>query len=719
MVKFRQALNSRDREAIFAGRSFMAAQAATLINWLGFLTGAALYAMLLLMSLGGARGGALVRPLAGGAGDDRADRLPLVTALLGLTWNVGSLIGFGLRSHAPGGLALALLDAAAFTALGFLPAVVVHSLVRMRQAEPAETAARGGISRLLTGGAYLLSAAAGALHFQEALVDRAAPAHWALHLLALGFCALIAALLLLLPRGGGWRRVIWVAALAWFAVSAQHLSHHGGEGYSWWIEGVGHHASLPFAFVILYQDYRFALADLFLKRALVLLLFIACAFGVYSLALLPLFAARSEAGAGGGQADLMIVGVLLLTWVAAALLYQPLRRAVGRFVDRALLRRADYEVLRAEVAEVIARQETAERLLDELSERVAAALTAREVHWAEAESPAAPSHHALCAVQPGPLLALPGRTKSSHARQRAVASVLIPTVDAPRYQLLVGELSGGRRLLSDDAAFLEFVAMAAARRVDALRVTHERCRRDLREQEIRKLATEAELRALRAQLNPHFLFNALTTVGWLIQSSPARALDTLMRLTSLLRGVLSRAGGEFVTLGEEVDLIEAYLEIERARFEERLRVLIDVPEELRGLRVPALLVQPLVENAVKHGISPQRAGGEVVVVARLAKPDGARPGPPGADDTLELRVRDTGAGAGAAEMRRGRRHGFGLLSVEERLRHHFGAAATFTVRSAPRQGTTAQMSFPVSLPHAARAEAGSDKRGSALTAARG
>ncbi len=92
-----------------------------------------------------------------------------------------------------------------------------------------------------------------------------------------------------------------------------------------------------------------------------------------------------------------------------------------------------------------------------------------------------------------------------------------------------------------------------------------------REQEMTKLATEAELRALRAQINPHFLFNALTTIGYLIQTAPPRALETLMRLTSLLRGVL-RSEGEFTTLGRELDLVEAYLDIERARFEQRLRV---------------------------------------------------------------------------------------------------------------------------------------------------
>src|SRR5205085_7326801 len=101
-------------------------------------------------------------------------------------------------------------------------------------------------------------------------------------------------------------------------------------------------------------------------------------------------------------------------------------------------------------------------------------------------------------------------------------------------------------------------------------------------------------------------FNALTTLGYLIQTAPDRALETLLRLTALLRGVLRRSEGEFATLGEEIDLIESYLEIEQARFEERLRVMIDVPPALRGIRLPALLIQPLVENAIKHGISPRR-----------------------------------------------------------------------------------------------------------------
>jgi two-component system LytT family sensor kinase len=190
----------------------------------------------------------------------------------------------------------------------------------------------------------------------------------------------------------------------------------------------------------------------------------------------------------------------------------------------------------------------------------------------------------------------------------------------------------------------------------------------------------------------------LTTVGYLIQTAPDRALDTLMQLTSLLRGVLRHSDGEFSMLGEEIELIESYLEIERARFEDRLRVIVDVPSSLRALRIPALLIQPLVENAIKHGITPQRTGGEVVILARLASRTayGMVSGhAPFADDTLQIWVRDTGAGASEIELAHGRKRGVGLANIEQRIRRHFGEAATFSIRSAPGVGTTVELSLPI------------------------
>jgi LytS/YehU family sensor histidine kinase len=263
---------------------------------------------------------------------------------------------------------------------------------------------------------------------------------------------------------------------------------------------------------------------------------------------------------------------------------------------------------------------------------------------------------------------------------------VVPTAEEPRYALVISELTGGRRLLSDDVATLETVGLLVARRIDALRITHERYDRELREQEIENLATEAELRALRAQINPHFLFNALTTIGYLIQTAPDRALDTLMRLTALLRGVL-RSEGEFTTLGRELDIVESYLDIERARFEDRLRVRIDVPQALKKIRVPPLLLQPLVENAVKHGIAPVKDGGEVVVSARLQSTDRG-------ETRLVLTVRDTGAGTTPINLERRQRGGVGLRNVERRLACQYGAASSLTVRTAPGDGTTVTIFLP-------------------------
>jgi LytS/YehU family sensor histidine kinase len=269
----------------------------------------------------------------------------------------------------------------------------------------------------------------------------------------------------------------------------------------------------------------------------------------------------------------------------------------------------------------------------------------------------------------------------------AAAVVIVPATEPPRHVITIAALTGGRRLLSDDLVMLEAIAVVVARRIDAIRITEERYDREMREQEMSRLATEAELRALRAQINPHFLFNALTTIGHLIQTAPPRALDTLMRLTALLRGVL-RSEGEYTTLGRELEIIESYLDIERARFEHRLLVLIDVPARLRTIRVPSLVLQPVVENAVKHGIAPHRLGGQVTVRATL---EGVHP----EARQLALVVHDTGAGTTEAALQRGRKAGVGLRNIERRLACQYGDSAWMSIRTTPGEGTTVEIRLPV------------------------
>jgi two-component sensor histidine kinase len=616
----------------------------------------------------------------------------LATACLGLLWNVGAFVTFVLESLGGKGV-YPLLSAASLTALGFLPAVVVHLVL--------QSSGSNGLNKLslaISRSAYLLSAIAGGLHFYGAIRDGQAPSLWALRALTFGYIAILAVLIVAARRQPGWKKAVWASALAVFAVSALHLAHHHGDNAdSWFRELTGHHASLPLAMAILYEDYRFAFADIFLKRALALLGLVVLTLGIYMIGVAPLIESTNFRGA----ADVRLVLIVFGFAISTALLYPIVRRSVGWLVDTVILRRADYTKLRVDLINEIGQSETIEDVLNSAAGLLGPALSARETSWSMLQDVAEGDLYDSLndgASEVGPYLepASAKRDEIVILQERGSsksALVFVPTAEPPYFIFGLGRLSGGRRLLSGDISMLESVAMLVARRIDSLRVTHERCEQSIREQEISKLATEAQLSALRAQINPHFLFNALTTIGYLVQTSPDRALDTILRLTALLRGVL-RSTAEFVTLHDELELIEAYLDIERARFEERLRVRVDIPTELLGAKIPAFVVQPIVENAIKHGIAPSRKGGDVTITASIERLSEAAT----LDDTegvLSIVVRDTGVGASELDIVRGRRRGVGLINVEQRLRSYFGPAASLRIFSNVGNGTTVELRMPL------------------------
>jgi hypothetical protein len=425
---------------------------------------------------------------------------------------------------------------------------------------------------------------------------------------------------------------------------------------------------------ILYQDYRFAFADLFLKRALSFLALVGVVAILYGGLAAPLvdphaIAARRALNDGS---HLFATEALLALWIATALCYPFIQRRMFRFVDRVVLRRADYRELRAELARRLGAVRDVEQALDATCAVLARALGAPSANW-RAIAPADELSRG-----PGPTITLDAR--------RTEACIAIPTAIAPSFEIVVDVSSGGRTLLSDDLMLIDAVAASVGRRIDEVRLESERLAREQREQEMRRLATEAELRALRAQLNPHFLFNALNALGHLMQSAPDRALSTLYRLTGLLRAVLRRTDGQFVSLREELDIVESYLAIEHERFQERLAVCVDVPPDLLGARIPPLVLQPLVENAVKHGISPLRSGGAVTVRAVHETLPGEAVG------SLRLFVIDTGSGLD--DERGGVGNGVGLVNIETRLRHYFGARGALTVGQTPGGGTTVEVRVP-------------------------
>jgi two-component system, LytTR family, sensor kinase len=195
---------------------------------------------------------------------------------------------------------------------------------------------------------------------------------------------------------------------------------------------------------------------------------------------------------------------------------------------------------------------------------------------------------------------------------------------------------------------------------------------------------QAELRALRAQISPHFIYNALAAVAGDIHARPEEARDLLIDFAEFTR-YLFRDGRSYVTLGEEIDHVERYLRLEQARFRNILRVTIEVPEETRGTVVPAMSVQPLVENAVRHGVERQAGSGRVVISARIVRGD------------VELRVSDDGVGIEPERLEAvlaGAGGGIGVSNVDARLRATFGERYALRIESDLGHGTTALMTVP-------------------------
>jgi len=203
-----------------------------------------------------------------------------------------------------------------------------------------------------------------------------------------------------------------------------------------------------------------------------------------------------------------------------------------------------------------------------------------------------------------------------------------------------------------------------------------RTRWRLREQE--QLAAEARLAALRSQLNPHFLFNALHSLNVLVRTDPAAAQVAIEQLGDLLRYTLAETEEDEVQLSEEWRFTKTYLDLEQVRFGARLSVTDQLDASTLSCLVPSFTLQILVENAIRHGIGPLASGGMVKIRSAVR------------DAALTLEVSDTGAGASDVSARRGR----GLRLLRERLKGLYGDAATLVTRTVIDQGFTATVTLP-------------------------
>jgi hypothetical protein len=200
----------------------------------------------------------------------------------------------------------------------------------------------------------------------------------------------------------------------------------------------------------------------------------------------------------------------------------------------------------------------------------------------------------------------------------------------------------------------------------------------LTQSELTRALQLAELRLLKSQLNPHFLFNALNTVRSLIADNPARAQSAVTRLANTLRYTLRSRQDELVTLSQELDIVADYLELEAMRFEDRLRIEIHVPDDAAGVHIPVMLLQTLVENAIKHGIADLPSGGLLRIAAALEK------------DMLKVEIENPRTEApilAAGE-------GIGLRNARDRLKLLFGSRATLDLDLSKPAVATARLRVP-------------------------
>jgi sensor histidine kinase YesM len=195
---------------------------------------------------------------------------------------------------------------------------------------------------------------------------------------------------------------------------------------------------------------------------------------------------------------------------------------------------------------------------------------------------------------------------------------------------------------------------------------------------------QAQLQALKMQLHPHFLFNTLNSIAALLHKDVEAADKMIARLGDFLRLTLENSGAQEVTLKEELEFLRCYLEIERIRFQDRLTAHLEIDPQALDAQVPNLILQPIVENAIRHGIAPRSAPGRIDIRARRL------------NGLLQVQVKDNGPGLPAAEgLRKSSKQGLGLVNTRARLQQLYGSAHRFELANAPEGGLIVTVEIPL------------------------
>jgi two-component system LytT family sensor kinase len=538
--------------------------------------------------------------------DRRPNRLAVIAAVLALLWNAGSLAVLGASAglHGTAGWA-----AFSFSVLSMLPAVLLHL-------------ALGRSHRAIWICGYILGGLAVILHLAE-LVGGGPHLHAvALWMMTIGFGGLS------LASGFGRPGMpAPMASMCLFLLSISFL--HFGTAHptaAWSGELVFHHAGIPLALYVLLQDYRFLLLDAFLR----FVVNSALAGGSIGLGIFLNAHFHLLEHAAGNP---FLQGLLIAGGSFLLILLVTLGGRLQLLLTRKVFQRPDRQPVIAAIGDAGAKAGSELELLEQAARLIGGFIGAEQVAIVAADST--------------------GRANEPWTE----AVVPLHFAKGDESILLLGRRKGGRLYLSED---LQELARLGAVVVEEL----ER----LRHSELQRLVSQAELRALQSQINPHFLFNALNTLYGTIPRTAAEARRITLDLAEIFRYFLQTDRG-FIPLAEEMKIVRAYLEIEKLRLGDRLHTEIEVEAAGEPVLIPVLSIQPLVENAVKHGIAGRASGGLVGLSARVTS------------ESLIVEVSDDGGGFANGGTGGS---GVGLENVRKRLQLCYGGQAGLRIESSWR-----------------------------------
>lgn len=611
-----------------------------IVNAIGHLAGAIVFGIFLVLALRGAAGR-----------HARENWLSVASAGLAWTWNALSFTSLVVTS----GSARWAMEAISFSSLSLLPAVLLHLCLK-------------GKFRIVTATGYLLSGVATAMHVCERLLPALQLHKWALWVITVGFgvLTLISAAGVLLHGGketrGKTSQLLASMCLLLFAVTFSHFGT-GHPPRPWSKELLVHHAGIPVALLILLQDYRFIFLDAFVRFVANVFLAAVLAFAGIRIAI----ALAPEDGSSHPLGDTLVVAGLC----GLLILFAYLRGIVQRWFTMAVFRRSSIDGALQDLRSKAVEIRNEDPYLKWAAERLAGFVGTQRFEILENEA----SQDRLSSTMRDldSSLAEEEPRLARDARWNWVEAIVPIRVSQREVQnLLLGRRRGGRRYLSEDLRALNHLASVVAQEVERYRSA-----------EMQRLVSEAELRALHSQINPHFLFNALNTIYGIIPREAAGARSAVLNLAEIFRYSL-QSDKILIPLSEELKIVRAYLEIERLRLGPRLRTVIQVDKEAEQTLIPVLSVQPLVENAIRHGLATQLDEGWLRVTARSA------------DASLTITVEDSGPGTCSKVSKTQQTGaGVGLANVTRRLQLCFGPDAGVNMQQGDF-GTRVQFSVPLS-----------------------